>query len=191
MATTGLTPGVASASARVMAAGSPRAAPAPSCGSGDGERWRRCQARRRVNRPRNHRHGVTEMYTDAGVEHESSRGWVMFAATYLALAGAANLIWGITSLAKKEHFAEGGLVFSNLETWGWISLAIAGVQLVTAVLLGLRWFGGTLLAMLVAVCGVLANVLMFGALSGMVGHRDRLQRARAVGRDGARRRVHT
>jgi hypothetical protein len=33
----------------------------------------------------------------------------------------------------------------------------------TALLLGLRWFGGALLAMLVAVCGLLANFLMFGA----------------------------
>jgi hypothetical protein len=103
------------------------------------------------------------MDTDARADQESGRGWVMFAATYLALAGAANLIWGITALSKKEYFSEGGLVFSNLETWGWISLVIAATQLVTAGLLGLRWFGATLLAMLVAVCGVVANFLMFGA----------------------------
>jgi hypothetical protein len=87
----------------------------------------------------------------------------MFAATYLGLAGAANLIWGVTALAKKEHFIEGGLVFSNLETWGWISLAVAGVQLVTALLLGLRWFGGTVIAIIVALCALLANFVMFGA----------------------------
>jgi hypothetical protein len=103
------------------------------------------------------------MYTEAPADQQSGRGWVIFAATYLALAGAANGIWGITALAKKEHFTEGGLVFSNLETWGWISLVVAATQLVTAGLLGLRWFGATLLAILVAVCGVLANVLMFGA----------------------------
>jgi hypothetical protein len=103
------------------------------------------------------------MYTDAPADRQSGRGWVIFAATYLALAGAANLIWGVTALSKKEHFIEGGLVWSNLETWGWISLVIAATQLVTAGLLGLRWFGSTLLAIFVAVCGVLANVLMFGA----------------------------
>ena len=102
------------------------------------------------------------MHTEAPADRQSGRGWVMFAATYLALAGAANLIWGITALSKKEYFAEEGLVFSNLETWGCISLVVAATQLVTAGLLGMRWFGSTLLAMFVAVCGVLANFLMFG-----------------------------
>ena len=64
------------------------------------------------------------MNTEARADQESGRGWVIFAATYLALAGAANGIWGITALAKKEYFTEGGLVFSNLETWGWISLVV-------------------------------------------------------------------
>ena len=102
------------------------------------------------------------MDTDAGSDQGTRRGWVIFAATYLALAGAANAIWGITALSKKEYFAEGGLVWSNLDTWGVIALVVAGVQLTTAALLGMRWFGGVLLGIVVATCGVLANFLMFG-----------------------------
>jgi len=105
---------------------------------------------------------VTEMDTDAPSDQGTSRGWVIFAATYLALAGAANAIWGITALSKKEYFAEDGLVWSNLQTWAVISLVVAGVQLITAALLGMRWFGGVLLGIVVATCGVLANFLMFG-----------------------------
>jgi hypothetical protein len=103
------------------------------------------------------------MHMDAQSPRRSYRGWVIFAATYLGLAGGANLIWGITALSNREYFAEGGLVWSNLDTWGWISIVVAGVQLVTALLLAMRWFGGVLVAIIVAVCGVLANFLMFGA----------------------------
>ena len=103
------------------------------------------------------------MHMDAQSEGRSYRGWVMFAAIYLGLAGGANLIWGITALSNREYFAEGGLVWSNLDTWGWISVVVAAVQLVTALLLAMRWFGGVLLAIVVALCGVLANFLMFGA----------------------------
>jgi hypothetical protein len=102
------------------------------------------------------------MDTDAPSDQGTSRGWVIFAATYLALAGAANAIWGITALSKKEYFAENGLVWSNLQTWAIISLVVAGVQLTAAALLGMRWFGGVLLGIVVATCGVLANFLMFG-----------------------------
>jgi hypothetical protein len=45
-------------------------------------------------------------------------GWVAFAGSYLALAGALNLIWGVTALSKKDYFIEGGLVWSSLNTWG-------------------------------------------------------------------------
>jgi len=91
------------------------------------------------------------------------RGWVIFAATYLGLAGGANLIWGITALSKRDYFADGGLIWANLDTWGWISIVLGGVQLVTALLLGLRWFGGVLVAIIVSVCAVVGNFLMFGA----------------------------
>jgi hypothetical protein len=103
------------------------------------------------------------MHMDAKSGGRSYRGWVIFAATYLGLAGGANLIWGITALSKRDYFAQGGLVWSNLDTWGWISVVLAAVQLVTALLLGLKWFGGALVAIAVSVCGVVANFLMFGA----------------------------
>ena len=109
---------------------------------------------------------------------------------YLGLAGAANLIWGITALSNREYFAEGGLVWSNLDTWGWISVVIAAVQLITALLLAMRWFGGVLVAIIVAVVRRAGELPDVRRLSVVVERRDRLQRPRAVGRHDPRRGVH-
>jgi len=63
------------------------------------------------------------MATQTSPPRDTSRvrrrsGWITFAGTYLVIAGALNLIWGITALAQKEYFREDGLVFSNLQCCG-------------------------------------------------------------------------
>ena len=104
------------------------------------------------------------------------------------MAGALNLIWGITALAKDDYFAEGGLVCSSLNTWGWIAILIAAMQIRTGALVYARRFGATLIAVLISMCGMVFNFTIRRRLPGVVHRRDRLQRAGAVGRDGAQRR---
>jgi hypothetical protein len=80
-------------------------------------------------------------------EEERGYGWLMFAATMLGLAGILTIIDGIVALSKSKFYtANATYVFSNLHTWGWITLII-GVLLILAAM-GVvsgsqwaRWFG--------------------------------------------------
>jgi hypothetical protein len=90
-------------------------------------------------------------------------GWVAFAGSYLMLSGLLNLVWGITALSKKSYFVEGGLVWSNLSTWGWIAVIIAAVQILAGALLFARKIGGVLMAIVLAMSGIFINFLSIGA----------------------------
>jgi hypothetical protein len=106
----------------------------------------------------------------AGAVRDAARdgtsGWIAFAGVYLIIAGGLNALWGIAALAKKEHFIEGGLVFSDLQLWGWIALIVGAVQVLTAVLVLLQNAIGMLMAIVVSMCALFANFLMFGAYPG-------------------------
>jgi hypothetical protein len=90
-------------------------------------------------------------------------GWVAFAGSYLAISGLLNLIWGVTALSKKDYFVEGGLVWSSLDTWGWIAVVVAVVQIVAGGLLFARKLGGVLMAIVLAMAGIFVNFLSIGA----------------------------
>ncbi|MDA0160038.1 hypothetical protein OM076_07180 [Solirubrobacter ginsenosidimutans] len=90
-------------------------------------------------------------------------GWVAFAGSYLVLAGMLNLIWGISALANKSYFAENGLLWSSLSTWGWIAIVIAAVQIIGGGLLFARKVGGVIMAIVISMCGMLVNFLSIGA----------------------------
>lgn len=96
-------------------------------------------------------------------ERRSGAGWSAFAGAYLMIAGLLNLLWGITALSKKEYFADNGLVWSSLETWGWIAIIAAAAQFVTGALIFARKVGGMILGLVVAMCGMLVNVISIGA----------------------------
>jgi hypothetical protein len=97
------------------------------------------------------------------VEQSSSARWLAFAGAYLMMAGGANLIWGITALAKKEYFAEEALLWSSLQTWGWVAIIIGAIQLATGVMTYLRRMVAQLIAMLLAMCGLLFSFTTVGA----------------------------
>jgi hypothetical protein len=90
-------------------------------------------------------------------------GWVAFAGSYLAISGGLNLIWGITALSKKDYFVDGGLVWSSLDTWGWIAVVVAAVQIIAGGLLFARKIGGVLMAIVLAMAGIFVNFLSIGA----------------------------
>jgi hypothetical protein len=56
-------------------------------------------------------------------------GWVVFAGVILLMAATLNTIYGIAAIAE-SHFYVGNthFVISNLNTWGWVVLAIGVLQ---------------------------------------------------------------
>jgi hypothetical protein len=71
-------------------------------------------------------------------------GWFTFGAVMFGLAGISNLLWGIGALDSKRYLPEDGLLASNLEVWGWISIIWALLALTGSVLLFIRnpWSAG-------------------------------------------------
>jgi hypothetical protein len=75
-------------------------------------------------------------------------GWWVFAGILLTIAGVLNVIWGIAAVAESHFFSETGAhyVFSDLNTWGWITLILGVLQLIAGFSLFAggsfgRWFG--------------------------------------------------
>lgn len=87
-------------------------------------------------------------------------GLIVFASVLLAVLGFFNLLYGIAAVANSHVFvANAHYVIGDLRAWGWVTLIIGGLQLLTAggVLTGnqlARWFG-------VAVVGLSALAMMF------------------------------
>jgi len=89
--------------------------------------------------------------------------WLAFAGVYLMIGGVLNLIWGVTALTKDDYFVEDGLVWSTLNTWGWIAILIAVVRIATGALVYARRFGATLVALLISMCAMVVNFTTVGA----------------------------
>ena len=74
-------------------------------------------------------------------------GLLMFAVAMMALAGTWAIIEGIAAIADSRVFTANAMfVFSDLNTWGWIVLALGALMLFAAftVFTGsqfARWFG--------------------------------------------------
>jgi hypothetical protein len=93
----------------------------------------------------------------------SGSGWIAFAGAYLIVAGIMNLIWGIVALANKSAFHESGLVWSTLNTWGWIAAITGGVQILAGFMVMSRRFAGQWLAGVLAVVGIFVSFFSMGA----------------------------
>lgn len=83
---------------------------------------------------------------DVYVEPEGT-GWVLFSAIMLGFGGVWGIIAGILAIdSSKVYVADATYVFSDLNTWGWIVLALGVLSVVAALaLMGgselARWFG--------------------------------------------------
>src|SRR5829696_4976797 len=80
----------------------------------------------------------------AQAHRRAGAGWYTFGGVMFGLAGASNLLWGIAALDNKEYLPEDGLLASNLELWGWLSIIWALMAITGAVLLFTRneWGAG-------------------------------------------------
>ena len=80
-------------------------------------------------------------------DSERGFGWLLFAATMLGLAGVLSIIDSIVALSRSKFYTpNSSYVFTDLRSWGWITLII-GVLLIVAAM-GVfsgsgfaRWFG--------------------------------------------------
>ena len=71
----------------------------------------------------------------SGAVDRSARvtGWWYFAGILLFLAGVLDVIYGIAAIGNSKFFtANATYIFSNLNTWGWVSLLIGVLQLFAA-----------------------------------------------------------
>jgi hypothetical protein len=84
-------------------------------------------------------------------------GWTMFAAVWLVMAGAFNVINGITAIHKGKYYVN-EMLFSSLSTWGWIILVFGIIQLLAGYLVFARNDAGNLLGVAAA---VIAAVIWF------------------------------
>jgi hypothetical protein len=72
--------------------------------------------------------------------YEERSGWVTFAGVLLLLSGTLNVIYGIAAIGNSNFFDDNAkFIFSNLNTWGWITVALGILQLLAG---GSLWRGG-------------------------------------------------
>ena len=94
---------------------------------------------------------------------DTGSGWVAFAGAYLLVAGLMNVIWGIVALSNKSAFHESGLVWSTLNTWGWIAIVTGALQGVAGLMIVARRFAGQWLGGVLAVVGIFVSFFSLGA----------------------------
>ncbi len=103
------------------------------------------------------------MSTPTTQQYESSSGWATFVAVYLTLTGVLNIVWGIAALSNKSYFTAGGLLWSELNTWGWVAIIVGAIQVLGAMLVAARRAGGAIIAGSLAFFGIMLNFLSIGA----------------------------
>ena len=73
------------------------------------------------------------------IDDERGSGWITFSAVLIMMVATLNIIDGIAAISKSNFFTNNAhYVFSDLNTWGWIVLALGVLEL--AVGLGV-WAG--------------------------------------------------
>jgi hypothetical protein len=86
-------------------------------------------------------------------------GWVTFAGVMLFIVGVLNVIYGIAAIGDSTFFVQDQkYILSNLNTWGWVTLALGLFQFFAAFSL---WSGG-LYGRIVAILA--ASLSAIGAL---------------------------
>lgn len=91
-------------------------------------------------------------------------GRAAFAAVLLLIAGALNAIYGIAAISEAHFFTDAGThyVFSSLNTWGWVTVVIAVIQLTGgASLLGGNAYG-RVIGIVAASLGAIESLLAVG-----------------------------
>jgi len=86
-------------------------------------------------------HPPVRAHREADRDAERGVGWMVFAAVMLAVGGSLNGIYGVAAIATSKFYTGGvTYVIGDLKTLGWITVALAAVQLTAA--LGILVFAG-------------------------------------------------
>jgi hypothetical protein len=95
---------------------------------------------------------------------DSGMGWVVFAGAMLAMLATLNLIEGIAAVSNSTFFVnDAKFILSDLNTWGWVLIALGVIQGLTAIgvwmqVKGVRWIG-----VIIASLNAIAQMLFFPA----------------------------
>lgn len=103
-----------------------------------------------------HAHTQPQARSTARVSTSTGEGWLVYAGVLVLVGAVLNIVWGIAAIGNAHFFiANAQYVFSDLNTWGWITLIIGGVLLVA----GLGIFGGARWAIWTGVAFLALNAL--------------------------------
>ncbi|WCB93094.1 hypothetical protein DSM104299_01796 [Baekduia alba] len=91
-------------------------------------------------------------------------GWVLFAGIMMAVVSVLNIIYGIAAIGNSSFFvADQKYILSDLNTWGWVTVAIGGIQMIAAFSI---WNGRTFgrwLGIIMAAASAIAALLSIPA----------------------------
>jgi hypothetical protein len=88
-------------------------------------------------------------------------GRAMFAAILLVIAGTLNVIYGIAAISDANFYTSAGdhYVFSNLHTWGWITLILGIFQFTGGLSLMAGNVYGRVIGLAAATLGAIGSLL--------------------------------
>ena len=90
-------------------------------------------------------------------------GRAFFAAILLLVAGTINVIYGIAAISESSFFAnETRYVFSNLNTWGWITLILGVLGIIAGFSVMSGGLFGRTVGIFVASLGAIGALLQIG-----------------------------
>jgi hypothetical protein len=86
----------------------------------------------------------------------TGEGWLVYAGVLVLIGAVLNIVWGIAAIGNAHFFvANANYVFSDLNTWGWITLIIGCVLLAA----GLGIFAGATWAIWTGVVFLALNAI--------------------------------
>jgi hypothetical protein len=89
-------------------------------------------------------------------------GRALFVAILLLIAGTLNIIYGIGAVSN-AHFVNGAqYVFTNLHTWGWITIIVGAIELLAGLSLMAGGTFGRLIGIVAASLGALEALASVG-----------------------------
>jgi hypothetical protein len=75
-----------------------------------------------------------QRYSEYAEPEPRGYGWIVFAGTMILMAGTLDAIYGIAAISKSKFYvANTHYVFSDLNTWGWITLVIGVIMMCAGV----------------------------------------------------------
>jgi hypothetical protein len=90
-------------------------------------------------------------------------GSALFVGIFLMMAGILNVIYGIAAVSDGAFWLDGTrFVFSNLHTWGWITIIIGVIQLTASLSLFGGQAYGRIIGLIAATLGALGALLDVG-----------------------------